>query len=174
MTEPTDSHDPRRRRVLQGLGGLALLAAVPSPVRAGLLSAEGRSERELAFECRKTGESCKVVYWSRGEYLQDAMSEIDHLFRDLRADAVHPIDPALLDFLHALHGRLESRTPFELLSGYRSPATNEMLRRRGPGVAKRSQHVLGKAVDIRLGDRGVGRIRRAAISLGRAKLKQTI
>ena len=167
MTIPDPAHDPSRRRVLRGLGGLALLAAVPGSLRAGVLSAEGQRDRELAFDCLHTGESGRLVYWSRGRYLPDALGEIDRLLRDHRSDDLLPIDPALLDLLHAVHQRLESRTPFQLISGYRSPATNEMLRRQGRGVARRSQHLLGKAVDVRLADRDTDQLRRAGLDLGR-------
>jgi len=167
VTSPNPSHDPSRRRVLRGLGGLALLAAVPGPLRAGVLSAEGQRERTLAFDCLHTGESGRLVYWSQGRYLPEGLAAIDRLLRDHRSDDVLPIDPALLDLLHEVHRRLDSRAPFQLISGYRSPATNEMLRRQGHGVARRSQHLLGKAVDVRLADRDTDQLRRAGLALGR-------
>lgn len=167
MTAHQDPRPLTRRRVLKGLGGLVLLGCMPKSLRAGLLSDEAQGERELAFDCLHTGESGRITYWSRGRHLPDALAEIDRLLRDHRSDEVHSIDPALLDVLHDVHARVHSQQPFQLISGYRSPATNEMLRRQGQGVARRSQHLLGKAVDVRLADRDVAQLRRAGLDLAR-------
>ncbi len=86
-------------------------------------------------------------------YLPDALSAVNHLLRDFRTGDVHDIDPTLLDLLHALKTSTGSRRPFEIISGYRSPRTNAMLRSHGGGgVASGSLHMQGQAIDIRVGD----------------------
>ena len=105
--------------------------------------------RRLRFYHTHTGEKMDVIYQEDGAYLPDALEEINHLLRDFRSGDVFPIDPALLDFLHDVQTRVGSTGTFEIISAYRSPETNEMLRRRGGGVARTSQHLKGKAVDVR-------------------------
>ena len=122
-------------------------------------------ERSIALYNMHTGESLATVYWVKGEYLPDALEAVDYLFRDHRTDETIPIDPQLLDLLHALRQELECRYSFHIVSGYRSPATNAYLRRHRRGVAQRSLHIEGKAVDLRLPGYDSALLRRAAIEL---------
>lgn len=108
------------------------------------------SERRLSLLNLHTGERIDRPYWVRGDYLPDSLSEIDRVLRDHRSGEVHPIDPGLLDLLSALQQRVGSRRGYEVISGYRSPATNAMLNQASNGVATRSLHMLGQAIDIRL------------------------
>ena len=85
--------------------------------------------------------------------------------RDYRANEIKPIDPVLLDQLYALKLKTGTKSPFHVISGYRTPATNAMLRRRSNGVARRSYHTKGKAIDIRLPGYDTHRLRNAALSL---------
>ena len=87
--------------------------------------------------------------------------------RDFRTGDIHAIDVRLLDLLVALHQRMGSARPFDVISGYRSPATNAMLAAESNGVAKHSLHMEGKAIDIRLGDRRLTDLQVAALSLRR-------
>jgi uncharacterized protein YcbK (DUF882 family) len=112
-----------------------------------------------------TGESLATVYWVKGAYLPEVLEAVDYLFRDHRTDETIPIDPQLLDLLHALRQELECRYSFHIVSGYRSPATNAYLRRHRRGVAQRSLHIEGKAVDLRLPGYDSALLRRAAIEL---------
>jgi uncharacterized protein YcbK (DUF882 family) len=101
-------------------------------------------------------------------YQPDALKEINHILRDFRVNAVKPIDPKLLDLLHELGGTLETDQPFHIISGYRSPHTNTLLRERGgvgTGVASRSLHMEGKAIDIRIPGVKLDHLRGAARSL---------
>jgi len=123
------------------------------------------SVRSLAFTHLHTGERLAVEYFSKGAYLPDALRAVDQLLRDFRTDEVHEIDPGLLDLLHGLTGATASRRPYEVISGYRSPATNQMLRRRSEGVAAGSLHMVGQAIDIRLEDVPLARLRKAALAL---------
>ncbi|MCC7488466.1 MAG: DUF882 domain-containing protein, partial [Gammaproteobacteria bacterium] len=92
---------------------------------------------------------------------------INHLLRDFRSGAVHPIDPRLLDVLHDVQAMSGSSGRYEIISAFRSPATNEMLRHKSSGVAQKSLHLQGQAVDVRLEGLATGTLRRAALSLGR-------
>ncbi len=130
-----------------------------------LARSAGIPERSLSFLNLHTGEQLVATYWANGGYLRQARAEIDHLLRDHRTGDVHPIDARLLDLLFALQQRLDARQAFHVISGYRSPATNRKLRRRSGGVAKRSLHMQGRAIDVRVPGCELKRLRAAALSL---------
>ncbi|MGD9974345.1 MAG: YcbK family protein [Desulfatirhabdiaceae bacterium] len=122
--------------------------------------------RALYFYNPHTGEKLDVSYFTKGRYSSAAMKDINRIFRDHRTGAIKPIDHKLLDYLYALSDKLETpRTPFHIISGYRSPETNALLSRQSAGVAKDSFHIKGKAVDIRLPGRTIASVRNAAVSL---------
>tara|TARA_R110002094_G_scaffold138117_1_gene129564 strand:- start:865 stop:1296 length:432 start_codon:yes stop_codon:yes gene_type:complete len=112
----------------------------------------------------RTGETLDMVYWIEGEYIPEALEEINTFFRDWRTDTSHRIDTRAIDILAATQNLLESDEPYLLLSGYRSPETNAMLRRRSRGVARNSRHMIGQAADVRLRSRSVSQVARAAIA----------
>ena len=120
--------------------------------------------RTLALHNLHTGEALDTAYWADGRYLPEALRRIGWLLRDHRTDDVHPIDPRLLDLLVELQGRLQV-SRFEVLSGYRSPATNAMLASLSDGVAQNSFHLQGRAIDIRVPGRRLKNVRAAAMSL---------
>jgi uncharacterized protein YcbK (DUF882 family) len=123
--------------------------------------------RSLHFNHLHTGERLELEYFSGGAYLPDALGTINHFLRDFRTDEEHAIDAQLLDLLHDLNRLVGGRQPFEVISGYRSPATNAMLRRHSEGVAAHSLHMQGQAIDIRLADVRLGTLRDAARSIAR-------
>ena len=161
MPHFTGGDGPGRRRILE-LGCALTLACLPVPALARTNSYEPRS---LAFESLHTGEKLSTVYWADGGYLPDALSEIDHLLRDFRTDEVKPIAPELLDLLHLLRSELDSSAPYQVISGYRSATTNKMLAKRSGGVARKSLHMRGMAVDVSLPGRDLATLHRAARSL---------
>jgi uncharacterized protein YcbK (DUF882 family) len=142
-----------------------------SGVAAGLLcpaavaSLRVQPERSLAFYNTHTGESLQTVYWVAGEYLEDGLREINSVLRDHRADETYPIDRNLLDLLTALQAEVSCRNAFHVISGYRSPATNASLRGKSSGVARRSYHMQGKAIDIRLPGCALADLHKAALAL---------
>ncbi len=152
-----------RRRFL-GIAGAVVVGGLAWPAEAArrLLA-----PRTLAFQNLHTGESLKTVYFAEGRYLPEAMQHIEWLLRDFRTEQVHAIDPRLLDLLADLHGHLETREPFHVISGYRSPQTNAMLASLGDGVAQNSLHLDGMAIDIRVPGRRLRHVRAAALSLRR-------
>ncbi len=149
------------RRQFLTFSSAAATAALACPA---LARAHGR-DRAIAFYNLHTGESLRTVYRVAGHYVADGLREINHALRDFRTGEVRPIDPKLIDLLHRLHGLLGSSEPYHLVSGYRSPKTNAMLRRRGAGVARRSYHMRGMAVDVALPDIRLAGLHRAALSL---------
>ncbi len=121
--------------------------------------------RDLHFFNPHTGEKVDVTYFTKGRYLTSAMRDINHIFRDHRTGTVKPIDTKLLDSLYALSKRLEMKGPFHIISGYRTPETNAMLRRESSQVAQKSYHIKGQAADIRVPDRSLSIVHRVAVSL---------
>ena len=121
--------------------------------------------RFLSFQNLHTGEHVKLEYWAEGGYIKNALGSIAHVLRDHRNDAVHNIDIGLLDFLHRLRTTLEVNTPFHVISGYRSPESNAKLQAKSDGVAKRSLHMDGKAIDIRVPGVDLRNLQKAAKSL---------
>lgn len=121
--------------------------------------------RSLAFDNLHTGEKMVVEYCASGIYVPQALASVNQLLRDFRTGDVGPIDAGLLDLLHGLAALTGSRRPFQVISGYRSPATNEALRQRSSGVARDSLHTVGQAIDIRLADVPLATLRDAARSM---------
>lgn len=150
------------RRSLLRTGIIGAVAGIASPALAKIAPT---SYRAVAFDNLHTGERLKVDYWVEGRYVPDALAEVNHVLRDYRNNAVHPIDPKLLDLLNRLHRQLGSNAPFEVISGYRSPATNAMLHARSHGVAAHSLHMKGMAIDIRLADRDLADVHQTALTM---------
>ncbi len=123
--------------------------------------------RSIALDNLHTGESMEAVYWEQGQYLPDVLAVVDTHLRDYRNGQVHPIDPRLLDLLDAVSDRTGSRSKFQVISGYRSPQTNALLHERSAEVAKKSFHLQGMAIDVRLPDVELRHLHAAAVSLGR-------
>jgi uncharacterized protein YcbK (DUF882 family) len=154
--------DQSRRAFVRTLALAAPMFALPKP---GL--ADAVSTRALRFSHTHTGEQLSVEYFGSGQYWPDALSAINWLLRDFRTGDVHAIDAGLLDLLHGLATTTDSARPFQVISGYRSPATNEMLRHRSEGVAAGSLHMQGQAIDIRLADVPLVKLKAAALSAHR-------
>lgn len=123
------------------------------------------SFKALSFHNTHTGDRLKLTYFEQGSYLKDALREIDYLLRDFRTGDIHPIDTALLDQLYDLKLMLGVNRPFHIISGYRSPRTNARLNKISHGVSKRSFHMEGRAIDIRIEGYDSRLIRKAAIQL---------
>ncbi len=121
--------------------------------------------RDLHFFNPHTGEKVDVTYFTKGKYLTSAMRDINHIFRDHRTGVIKPIDTKLLDSLYALSKKLEMKAPFHIISGYRTPETNAMLRRESSQVAQKSYHIKGKAADIRVPGRSLSIVHRAAVGI---------
>ena len=150
-----------RRQLVLGIAAAIGAHALYAPaVHAARRPAE---IRRLAMTNRRTGEDMNVIYWLEGEYIPESLTAISHFMRDWRAERMRNIDVRTLDILAAVHNLLDTHEPFELVSGYRTAATNSKLRQTSDGVASNSLHVLGKAADIRLKGRSTKQLGRAAL-----------
>jgi uncharacterized protein YcbK (DUF882 family) len=168
MSDLAQPNGPKRfnRRSFLGYGAATTAAAlVPGRAQAAVSK---RPERILSFFHTHTGERLKIAYCCDGVYQPEALNQLNHLLRDFRVNQEKPIDPKLFDLLHELSGTLETDQPYHVISGYRSPTTNVMLRERGgahTGVATQSLHMVGKAMDIRMPGVKLDQLRSAAASL---------
>jgi len=149
------------RRSFLKYGALSALAAL-TPTAPAFASVR---ERSLAFYNLHTDENLKTVYWADGDYIPESLAAINHHMRDYRNGEVHQIHPRLLDALCELRIRMDTTARIELISGYRSVATNAMLHDHTDGVAQHSLHVEGMAADIRIPERSLSLLRKTAISM---------
>ena len=150
------------RRGLLGAFAATMVIAAPTLSNAfGVLKGAGDIRRIRMYSGR-TGESMDTIYWIEGEYIPEVLKEINHFMRDWRSDETIKIDPRNVDIMAASHRLMDVSEPYMLLSGYRSPGTNAMLRSKSSGVAKNSLHMKGQAADLRLKSRTVGQMAKAA------------
>ena len=150
----------RRRFLVGSLGAAAALTGV-----ARRAAAENVAAHRLSFYHIHTAEKLSITYREHGEIVPDALVEINHYLRDFRTEQIHEIDVALLDKLHALFTTFDARGNFEVISGYRSPHTNEVLRHVTTGVAEHSLHIEGRAIDVRLTSAKTTELRDAALAM---------
>ncbi|MGD8106598.1 DUF882 domain-containing protein [Pantoea sp. FN0302] len=156
--------DPQRRKLLVLGGAAAGLALLPG---SALASVSTSRPRILTLNNLHTGETLKTEFFNGQSYDQDELARLNHFFRDYRANKVKNIDPRLFDQLYRLQTMLENRKPIQLISGYRSLATNNMLRGKSKrsGVAKHSYHTLGQAMDFHIEGISLSNIRKAALKM---------
>jgi len=152
------------RRGLLGIFAATTVVAAPVASNAfGVLRGAG-NYRRISMYSGRTGESIDTVYWVDGKYIRDALNEINIFMRDWRTGTMIGIDPRTIDIATASHRLLGTSEPYMMLSGYRSPQTNAMLRSRSEAVARNSLHMSGKAADLRLKSRSVNQMYKAAMA----------
>lgn len=151
----------RRALLRAGTAGL-VMAAVP-----GLARAAAPAVRKLKLENLHTGEKLAADYCVNGCYDSSVLNAINHVLRDHRNNEVHVIDPRLLDLLHDLNGKLETSAAYQVISGYRSPQSNAAMHDRSSGVAKKSLHMEGMAIDIRVPGRALNLVHANARAMAR-------
>ena len=167
-----EPHEVNRRSFLTigaaTLGGVVIPSLV-SPAAAASFKGGvvGDGARRLSFRNTHTGESFSGVYRVGDKYLADAFTQINTVLRDFRTGQVYPMDPRVIDIMYTIHRMTGQQRPFEIISGYRSPKTNTMLRGRSKrsGVAKKSLHMEGRAIDLRMEDFSTKRLRDIAAAL---------
>ena len=160
LMNPIDNKN--RRSLLKSVLGGAI-ASLMLPLR----RTDAADERRLKFLHTHTGEQLDVAYKRNDEYVPEALSEINAFLFDFRTGASTDMDPQLLDLIYDLREALGSKGTYEVISAYRSSKTNEMLRGRSGGVAKNSLHLQGKAIDVRLTDVELMKLRDTAIAMQR-------
>lgn len=157
----TQQIDTARRRLIQQGAALSL----GSLFLPNVLAKGHDPERKVSLYNVHTGESVNATYWAEGQYINEELQRVYHLLRDFRQDQSVKMDVALIEALNRIHTMTGSKQSFQVVSGYRSPKTNEMLRRRGHRVAKNSYHLRGQAIDFRLPDVQLSKAKKAAVSL---------
>lgn len=162
MTSSTSTHFSRRG-LLRAFAATTVAAAPTYANAFGFLKGAGNI-RKVRMYSGRSGETIDTVYWIDGNYVPEAMKQINYFMRDWRQDELHVMAPQTVDIIAATHALLDTSEPYMLLSGYRTPQTNAMLRRRSRGVAKHSLHIQGEAADLRLHSRTVPQIYAAAWS----------
>lgn len=150
-----------RRALLSAFAATAITAAPTFANAAGFLRGGGDIRRIRMYSGR-TGERIDTIYWIEGKYIPEAVKEVNHFMRDWRTDGVKSMDLRTIDIMAAAHNLMDANEPYMLLSGYRSPQTNALLRSRSRGVAKNSLHMKGQAADLRMSSRTVSQMARAA------------
>jgi uncharacterized protein YcbK (DUF882 family) len=155
----------RRQFLLGTVTGMAGLTCLGRTAAAATRLAPAAEAQSLSFYHIHTSEKLTVTYREQGEVVAGALDEISHFLRDFRTEQTHPIDVGLLDELAKLYGTFDRRGHFEVISGYRSPKTNEALRHATTGVAEHSLHIRGRAIDVRLTSAKTDKLRDAAIAM---------
>ena len=151
-----------RRNLLVGSACLMAASLLPNVA----VASHSAPARRLKFYNPNTGERVSACYWEKGRYLADGLDEFNWLFRDYRAgDVKMSIDHRLFDQLFELQRKLGTQREIHVVCGYRSAQTNAQLRHRSRGVAKKSLHMLGQAVDINIPGVQLSMLRKAALSL---------
>ena len=123
-------------------------------------------ERTLRLYNTHTGEKLSTVFWAEGEFIPDAMTDINKVLRDHRNNKIAQMDPELMLLLTAVNEKMGNNKELHIISGYRSPESNAKLHSASGGVAKRSLHMEAKAIDIRIPGKDLKMLQRAALSIG--------
>jgi uncharacterized protein YcbK (DUF882 family) len=154
---------PGRRDLLKvAIGASALSLAGPT-----LATSLSPAQRSIALTNLHTGESLTAAYFENGVYVPDALAALSHVLRDYRTGESHVMAPGLFDLVTTLQTALSTTARVEVISGYRSPVTNAVLRAESSRVAAHSLHMDGMAMDIRIPGVELPRLRDAALALGR-------
>lgn len=142
--QPEQPQQASKRRFIAGV------LSLPLTLNTFAKSTSANNPRELSFYHTHTAKDLSIVYHNGISHLTPALHEINQFLSDFRTGEVYPIDVRLLDALYLLQQKTDVENSFEVISAYRSPKSNAMLRNRSHAVAKRSLHMQGKAIDIRL------------------------
>lgn len=168
MSSRHETADKLGRRSFLSLGlsaGVVGAGALTFLPRAVMAKSTANDSRTLGFFNTHTNEILKATYWQNGAYDRSAVADINYILRDHRSGDVYSMDLKLFDLLTTLHRRTDSKKPFEIISGYRSPVSNAKLASASNGVAKHSMHMEGKAIDIRLRDVKLADLRLDALAM---------
>ena len=160
-----DANLSRRSALFCAVAAFGAAAAPRAFAAPSLLKGAG-DVRAIRLQNPRTGDRVSTVYWVEGDYIPEAMAEIDWLMRDWRTDDVKPISTKVIDIMAAAHRLMETEEPYTVFSGYRTPQTNRLLRRKSRGVARNSYHIKAMAADLHLDSRSVRQIASAAEHVG--------
>ena len=152
----------QRRSFLKGSVALASMIGVPALAKA---AQPAQGERVLRLYNTHTGESLKSVFWAEGQFIPDALQDINKLLRDHRNDKIAEIDPKLIVLVNEVSNKFGDNQVLHIISGYRSPESNAKLAAASGGVAKHSMHMDGKAIDIRIPGKNLAQLHKAAMAM---------
>ncbi|MBW8899039.1 MAG: DUF882 domain-containing protein [Massilia sp.] len=153
----------KRRSFLKSSVVLASALGAPAFVRAAAIPPH---ERTLRMYNTHTGETLRSVFWAEGQFIPEALTDINKLLRDHRNDSVTNMDPKLLLLLDQVSATFGGQHVLHVISGYRSPESNAKLAAASGGVAKHSMHMEGKAIDIRIPGQDLARLHKIALAAG--------
>ena len=154
----------QRRSFLKSTVALASVIGMPALAKAAQTAQAAPGERTLRLYNTHTGESLRSVFWAEGQFIPDALQDINKLLRDHRNNQIAPMDPKLLVLLNEVSTGFGD-AQLHIISGYRSPESNAKLHANSNGVAKHSMHMEGKAIDIRMPGKDLVQVKKAAMSL---------
>jgi uncharacterized protein YcbK (DUF882 family) len=154
----------QRRAFLKSSAVFASTLTVPAIVRAAPAAAP--YERSLRMYNTHTGESLRTIYWAEGKFVPEAMNDINKLLRDHRNNKIAQMDPKLVFLLDQVSTAVGSNSVVHVISGYRSPESNQLLAATTNGVARHSMHLDGKAIDVRIPGRDLAALHQAALRVG--------
>jgi uncharacterized protein YcbK (DUF882 family) len=152
----------QRRSFLKSSVVLASAIGVPALAKA---AQPAPAERTLRLYNTHTGESLRSVFWAEGQFIPDALKDINKLLRDHRNDKIAEMDPKLIVLLNEVSDKFGDNEVLHIISGYRSPESNAKLAAASNGVAKHSMHMDGKAIDIRMPGKNLAQLHKAAMSM---------
>jgi uncharacterized protein YcbK (DUF882 family) len=152
----------RRRSFLKSSVVLASAVGMPALAKA---AQPAPAERTLSLYNTHTGESLRSVFWAEGQFIPDALKDINKLLRDHRNDKIAEMDPKLIVLLNDVSDKFGDNQVLHIISGYRSPESNAKLAAASNGVARHSMHMEGKAIDIRLPGQNLAQLHKAAMSM---------
>ncbi len=155
----------RRNFLKLGLVGVLGTIAPLTVTKNVLASSKSNEAWNISFRSTNTGDMFSGVYRVGDKYLPEAFERINYVLRDFRTDEVFPMDPHIIDMLSIIHKKTGVNAPYEILSGYRSPKTNNMIGNRSRGVAKNSFHMYGQALDIRIPSYSIRKVHNIAKSI---------
>ena len=152
----------QRRSFLKSSVVLASAVGMPALAKA---AQPAPAERTLRLYNTHTGESLRSVFWAEGQFIPEALKDINKLLRDHRNDKIADMDPKLIVLLNDVSDKFGDNQTLYIISGYRSPESNAKLAAASNGVAKHSMHMDGKAIDIRMPGKNLAQLHKAAMSM---------
>ena len=158
---------PARSIARVGLACIVGTAALLGGTRGTQNAVANGDTRTISIRHMHTKEEITITFKRDGRYVADALEKLNWALRDWRIDEPIRMDPRLFDIAWEVHRKVGSDQPFHVVSAYRSPGTNSMLRRRSRGVAKQSQHMVGRAMDFYLPDTATAKIREVGMRMQR-------
>lgn len=165
MLDRTHDQPCSRRDVLQMAAGVATTGFLSCGLIRPAMALSASGAHRVSLRNTHTGESFNGVYRVGNKYLPEAFDRISYILRDYRNGESFPVDPRTVDIIYVIQKMLDTSQPYQILSGYRSPHTNAMLRRVSAGVARNSLHMTGQAIDVRMDNIPTSKIRAAASEL---------